>query len=42
VAGGRPDEIIRPGGTMENLRWIPPSFQDGFIFGDETRHNVPG
>jgi hypothetical protein len=33
---------IRPGGTMENLRWIPPSFQDDYIFGDETRHDVPG
>jgi hypothetical protein len=42
VAGGWPDEMIRPGGTMENLRWIPPSLQDGLILGDDTRHDVPG
>jgi len=42
VAGGWPDEMIRPGGTMENWRRIPPSLQDGFILGDEPRHDVPG
>jgi hypothetical protein len=42
VAGGWPDEMARPGGTIENLRRIPPSFQDGFILDDETWHGVPG
>jgi hypothetical protein len=37
-----PDEKVRPGGTMENWRGFRPSIQDGFIFGDKTRHDVPG
>jgi hypothetical protein len=42
VAGISADKIIRPSGTMENTRPIPPSLQDGFILQQYSRHDVPG
>jgi hypothetical protein len=42
VAGNRATNALRPERTLENLRTIPSSFQDEFIFSDDTSHFVAG